>query len=146
MKLSNTKFLSSLAATTLFALILVSILGELYFIGMAMNFNGKMDNCIFMTSSGTCMMGLNEHLTLWQEMFAATSMSAFSINCFISVISLTIIFGLITFGLNALQLYFKKLFYSFHLKKKYYLSFFDYLKHALFKGILNPKIYSLVVA
>ena len=128
-------------ASILIAVILVSIMGTIYFMGMGMEPDGKMSHCIFMNmGTEVCFMTLSEHLSLWQQMFVATLQKPFSlVVLLVALISTAFLAVSLT---QYLQLsIFKNVIFKCYLKQKNYLSFFDCLKEAFSQGILKPKIY-----
>ncbi len=144
MNILSLKKISNFIAVMVMVAVLVSILGALYFMGMGMELNGKMSNCIFMSiNTGICNMTLAEHINLWQVMFTAIIQKGFLLNALL-VILLYFVYVIVSYGRFNQVLFLKEFVNQFYLKLKAYLSFFDYLKEALSFGVLSPKIYRLV--
>jgi hypothetical protein len=144
MNMFFSKNLSGFTTVTLVTVVLVSIIGMSYSMGMGLSPNGNMDNCLLMMfmGKGICNMTFSQHLSLWQEIVAATQQKAFSFNALIFlVISLAFLLAAITQQLSVITS--RDFAYKFYTKQKPYRSFFDYLKEAFSGGILKPKIYNL---
>ncbi len=103
--------------------------------GMEMRSDGTMMDCLFSRYQVICPMSIFEHISLWNNMFAANAVKTMVIFFMVMVLAATVyLFELEKFSkmLNYQKLY---------LQQKPYLLYFDYLKEAFSQGILKPKIY-----
>lgn len=109
---------------------------------MKMKSDGAMSGCMFDGQAAVCLMTFSEHLSKWQSMFNTfLQKSSFSIR-FAILVSVCI------FSVTALRRYLLLLLLGYfsglrklYLKENPNLPLFDYRREALFRGILNTKIY-----
>lgn len=131
-----------------FALIAVSFVwfgtfGLLYHMD-EMKQDGQMEGCLFDGQSEICTMNFSEHLSSWQSVF--TSLPPNTV--LLSLLALAMFSVLITaFWRDSLFEFFDRIASrsKLYIKQHPQINFFDSLREAFSQGILNPKIYSLII-
>src|SRR3989344_5522780 len=110
---------------------------------MGINEDGTMSGCLFNGRTEICDMAFFEHISIWQGIFSATQNTDF-INLLSLIILLSVSIATATTNQNLASLL-----RLFNTRKLYILKslnlHFNYLKKAFSQGILEPKIYELVI-
>lgn len=143
MNLVSRKFTTFFAILSLFVFLSVLLFGISHTFGMEMRENGTMGSCLFDGNAEICPMTFFEHLVRWQGMFTAIPEKADFLTALLILISSVGAFFLFNLRRRWLLLLFNRLSdrWQFYLKQNPYLPFFNHLRKAFSRGILNPKIY-----
>jgi hypothetical protein len=139
MQKSVGKMKSILTIITLAAFLAIAFFAFFDF-GMTMNADGSMGNCPFSPNGSICAMTLQEHMSIWQTMFAATPQKLVTMS--LVLFALWMSFVALIFR-NLLLEYSKLLFYDYRLytKQYSYISLIDPIQRAIYRGRITPKIF-----
>ena len=103
--------------------------------------NGIMENCLFNITLNFCPMSLFEHLSIWQNIFAANLPKVMIISLLFLLTSLGLTFSFFVLKQVLLKYFWPGTQLKLYLKQKPDIFLFDYLKEVFSQGILKPKIY-----
>ena len=124
-----------LAGLILLTFISSMLLGAVLTSQMMMH-DGMMEPCPFMGVPSLCNMSPLQHVSAWQQMFAATA------HPFLNSFLLLLLSFLLATSFSSMLLRFKPPRTSFPFRFRYRERIFDPLQAAFASGILNPKIYT----
>jgi len=110
-------------------------------IGMQTDEHGMMSGCPFISEQASvCPMGAMEHITKWQELFAAVLLKSNMVSSLVLLLLAVVIFLYV-------RVYVKSIFFLFAQSplvahKEQELTLFNYLVIIFSQGILNPRLYA----
>lgn len=124
-----------LLGATLVSFSIVVFLGFVVNLGMVSNSDGSMGNCPFSVHDSMCSMGFQEHLNLWELTFSALPQK--------TVILLFLPFLIFLACITTCLIGHDKTFLRqrAYVKHYCYVSLFNPFKDALYKRVVNPKVF-----
>lgn len=141
--MASKNLITYLAMLSLVAFVAVSLFGLGHTAGMKANEDGNMEGCIFTGKTMLCQMGIGEHISLWQGMFAATPQKI-SVLLTLIVLLVAAVFVIINHWLRTASIK-QELVRRFYLFRNTEINLFDPLRRAFSRGIIHPKIYESAV-
>lgn len=127
-------------------LLIASLFGVFFYFffmnfGMAMNPDGSMGHCPFMSSGAICTMTFQEHMNTLQTMFTAVPQKL-TTTAGLILLAFYMAFATLVFRRLLLK-YTRLLFFDYRLytKRYSYISLVDPAKRAIYEGLITPKIF-----
>ncbi len=124
--------------------LLASLLGAFFFfsieLGMTMNTHDHLPRCPFSPDGSICAMTLQEHMSIWQNMFAAIPQKMTNV----SSILLALWLSIATFIFRNQLLKYSKFLVCrnlLYIKLYSYISLIDPIKQFTYRGLVNPKVF-----